>query len=303
MMKKTWKAVAVTVGLAIGLCGCSGSNPQTQENTSKTAYAESSMTSEPEETQVTAEDAKAAFQDLIEQALDCVQQDDKDSLLALYTENTTEENIDNLYGNIKNVNVDKYPDKQYFVYGGNDEMYMCEAFYSVTAGTLPNTDSETMSLSSGLRYTEDGWKLDASEETQTEMVEILKNIYPEQFKNAMDNGRNIATFEYGEYSWVKNNIVIPGAVDGKVYAVWQNEDGSVTFMINVKNGSDEAQYIKNISFSLENESLGTIAEGEHEGDIISPNKSKNYVFTVDASKVNTDDKTWGIIHNSCNITW
>ena len=303
MMKKTWKAVAVTVGLAIGLCGCSGSNPQTQENTSKTAYAESSMTSEPEETQVTAEDAKAAFQDLVEQAFECVQQDDKDGLAALYTGNITEENIDNAFNFLKGIKVDKYPDKQYFVIGGNEEMYICEAFYSVTAGTLQNAHYETQTFCSIMCYTEDGWKLDASEETQTEMVEILKNMYPEQFKSAMDNGRNIATFEYGDYSCMKNNIVVPGTIDGKVYAAWQNEDGSVTVMINVKNGSDEPQYIKNISFSLKDESLGTIVEGEHEGDIISPNKSENFVFTVDAAKVNTDDKTWGDIQYSCQCKY
>jgi hypothetical protein len=245
-------------------------------------------------------EAKKAFQTLFEQALeDCRNDDEKAFFDHFRYPEGKEDQVSNTYKYLKDEYLSsEYPDTQYACIG-DGTYYIGAVLNTISSGQYPNTKSMNNTAVFAYSYKNGKWKFDGSDSAQTAFMEECTDLIDPSCKEAYQAGRNFRFFG-SDFSWIDNDIVIPGVLAENVYVAWQNEDGSVGYLLNIKNGTDEIRYIYNIVSTFTDKDLGEICSSTVGDEMIAPGTSKNYIITVDADDVNTGNKKWGSVEVNCD---
>jgi len=288
MKNNILKKAAVLLIVALSLTGILGTMTIMAEETAGT-YVEGSITNE---------QAKLAFQNLMEQTLDYVRNEDYNAFASLYR-NASEEAINSDYQYYHDTIIgDGYPDFAYTAFAGDGTHFMGFMQNSLTSGYYPDYRTMQHNTSLSFSYVDGEWKFDYSEEIMNALNQILLNDYypAECMQSAGITGNGIDFSNGADFSWVNEDIVIPGSLAANIYLAWQNEDGSVGLLLNVKNGTNEIRAMNSITVTFTDDTLGTIFNETFSGENIAPGKAKNYLLTVDAARVMTGRQKWGSVH-------
>ena len=247
------------------------------------------------------QEAEAAFRSLFEKALACVKNDDKEGFknLFVFDEETEETNeyINGNYDNLKKYISDAYPITRYYIIGGDGKAFGAGIRNSIVSGRYPDFRCMYHNLYYPISCKKGDWAFDFTSETGEAIYKATEGVYPEECVAASKDGRNCVDFSNGaDYTWTRENITVPGSIDANVYLAWQNQDGSVEMLLNVKNGTDEVRSIYNYDITFTDDSLGEILNISRSGDMLAPGTSRNYVVKADPSEVKTGMEKWGSVH-------
>ena len=245
------------------------------------------------------EEALAAFETLFETALDCAAKEDKDAFTALFKDpddETISSIIDSYYDYYSTTYItDDFPDTGYSILWGNGTYYMGFVLNTLCEGEYPDTTYTSHCGYLAFSHLDDEWLFDYTTEARSTLnsSETSEALYPEGMYEAAVNGRNAVDFSNSDFSWINMALVVPGTVDSKVYLAWQNEDGSVTCLLNVKNGTDQEYTISTEDFKLADDDLGTIFIADT-GSLgtIAPGQARNFLLSVGAADVLTGTEVW-----------
>ena len=307
MKKKMFGLLAMgmcVVSLGVFTTGCSflgtggseaGSSDVAQGDSGKEGETETQKETEAEK-KFSNEEAIEASKQLFEKAVDCVKNEDREGLrdLIIYDDRDEidQKYIDNFFEMVKTYVSNNYTSTEYYNICGDGKTFATGILSSLVSGQYPDTKSMKYTIYLGITYTDGKWGIVNSEEGTSKINEMLINNFPTEVKDARENGRNCTRFETFDLTWLDPTVVIPGTLDASVYLAWQNEDGSVGILVNVKNGTDEIRSINSIDVTLTDESLGEILYVERTGEMIEPKRSRNYTITVDPADVKTGTETW-----------
>ena len=124
---------------------------------------------------------------------------------------------------------------------------------------------------------------------------VYEGIYPEEARNAKNNGQEFVDFSNPDYeksekdttpsldySWVDNSVVLSDCLSVNIYLAWKNGDGTISFLVNLKNGTDSIQEFGGINASIENDEkiIATFTSDDMNDTFVEPNKSLNTIVTV-----------------------
>ena len=250
----------------------------------------------------TKKEAKEEFDKMYEKAVSYCMEQNVDGFYSLFTSSTSSDEKDKEYDTLVRILDEDYPDVKSEIIWDDGDYFLGFVQRSITTKSDNGKTNSLWDSKWWIITREDGaWKFDSSEKAYTalrdEKTGINQAIYPDGWLDAVKNGRNATTFDTNDLSWVNHKIVVPGCFDTRAYVLWQNEDGSVDVLLNIKNGTDKVVNVKSITIKITDDELGTIFEKEFGGDSINRNKAKNYTLTIDASEVITGTKKWGNLNS------
>lgn len=141
--------------------------------------------------------------------------------------------------------------------------------------------------------TEDGDELKFSDDKEI-INEIISENYPEEAKEAIKAGRefvDFSSFDYankekdtvptGDYTWTNEELYIPDLISANVYLAWKNDDGTVSFFINMKNGTaDIRKFDLNMLLVNDETVIAKISSKDMSNTFVSPRSSLNAIVTV-----------------------
>lgn len=299
-MKKIRSISIVLLGvllLTVCLSGCGKSNT-TNDSEEKNGNVS-------EDASMSMDEATDEFQSLFETAIKYVEKGDKNSFSKLY-KNADEfsEVIDSDYASLAEYVEGEYTDTSYNVIVGDGIYYGGFVMGSITSGIYPNVRTMSATYLCSFSFENGKCLFDFSKEAIAVTNEAILDIYPSEFREAYNAGRNATVFGGknggADYSWVGEKMTIPGSLSSNVYLAWQNEDGSVSFMLNTKNGTDEIRAVMGTEVTMKDQSLGEIFVTTCEGENIAPKKASNGIFTVPASEVKTGTQPWTSVQVDTN---
>lgn len=255
----------------------------------------------------TRKEAKEAFDKLYEKAVSYYKEQNVAGFYKLFTSTTSNDEMDSSYDSLGQILDKDYPNENSEIIWDDGQYFMVFVQRSLTTSNNGKTNSAWNSKWWIITREDGKWKFDASEKAyialDDEKTGVYQAVFPDGWLDARKNGRNSATFDTNDLSWVNHEMIIPGFFDARVYVAWQNEDGSLGVLINVKNGTDYIQNIKSITFTITDDELGTVIEKKTGGDTINPGKALNYTITIDASEVLTGTQQWGQLHSSVDLVY
>lgn len=124
---------------------------------------------------------------------------------------------------------------------------------------------------------------------------VYEGTYPEEARNAKNNGQEFVDFSNpnyeksekdvtpsSDYSWVDNTVVLSNCMSVNIYLAWKNGDGTVSFLVNMKNGTDSIKEFGGINASIENNGrvIATFTSDDINNTFVEPYKSLNSIVTV-----------------------
>ena len=237
------------------------------------------------------EEVKLAYDELIEKAMEYNKEGNWKGFSSLFTASTSSDHIERAYNMFSN-NHDRwnYPDVQTEVVWDDETYYLCQNTRSKHVLKEDDKSSTYCGWCSMLITKEDDkWKFSII--TDDDFGQ--KDIYPREFLDALDEGRNCVVIDEGDWSWVNCKIVFPEDFVTKVYLVYQNSDGSVDVLVNIKNGTDIERTITKLTITLEDEQLGLISDFTTTNTVsVGAQKAKNIWVHIDAEYVRTGKSTW-----------
>lgn len=271
--------------------------------TGKTTEASTEISTEdPRDEYASEYEAKIAFQELFEQACE-------------YTQNQDKEGVDSLYRSYGDSDVEfemscfndfihsGYPDFQYYTVVGDGKYFMCEVLNSITTGEVPNADSMWLTQYMYVSYLDGEWKFDYSKQVTDAVDKLLKDEYPTDLIDAMEKNRNWMVFETADHSWTDTDITILGNVDCRIFSAWQNEDGSVSVLVSIRNGTDNIVHVSDVTVYLEDSEIGEIVYATGEGETIAPHKADVSEYIIQLESVYTGTDAWNEVHCDCTCTY
>ncbi len=119
------------------------------------------------------------------------------------------------------------------------------------------------------------------------------NGYPTEAVSALENGRFAKVFKVSDLSWMNSDITFTGTLISTLYVLWEEENGDICCLINLKNGFDQTKKINELTITLADAESGeTLLVSKGNPDlVIEPNTAVNKSFTVSNNK-NTDTRSW-----------
>lgn len=252
---------------------------------------------------VSRDTAKAELQKLFDQALEYTRNDDYSSFCTLVRGvDDNKESIDNLYNILKKVIENDYPDFAYDIVWDDGTYFLCFIQQSMTTGAYPDYNNKYYFFDATISYMNNEWLFDCTPtaDEKWSCEEYIKSVMSDEILAAYDAGRNASVFGGSDVSWINGDIVIPGALVSTVYLMWQNEDGSVDVMLEIKNGTDGIRNVYNIDVTITDDELGDVLNVSTDGGMIDPGKTKQITIHVDANEVKTGTSKWGNLHSNVN---
>ena len=242
-------------------------------------------------------EAKEALKQLWEEALDCVRNGDKAGFSELYRGEPAI--IDEEYDGFKNnVLPDLYPTVQYAIIESEGNYFAGYIVDSVSSGAKGGA-TNAMWHNWAIRMSNaDGiWKFDFTEECREALAKGYFHNLPEEAIEAFKNGRNATLIgTNSEYLWADTSVVIPMNMGGKIYALWENEDGSLGALLYVSNGSDTITSFYSFEVSISSDRLGNLVSRSFQGEALAPFSAKNITLTIPREELPVDiSGEWGKI--------
>lgn len=221
-----------------------------------------------------------------EKALMNVEDENIAAFKELFSDEVEESMIDDLYQFFSKILSGGYNDMDYLYLISDEDIQICQIIASGCSGIYPNTHVQYCSYGLCLGFIENEWKVVPAGDQQ-KVLELL----PVEAQDAFINGRDFVTFN--NYSWLEEDCVYNGALDCTVYAAWENKDGSVSVLVNFKNGTDEVRTVTETQISLYSESLqqNIVSLTGGGSQMLAVGKSGTYVITSEQEEVSIND--WG----------
>lgn len=250
--------------------------------------------------------AREKFEDLFKAGMKYTAEGRDDQLLGIIRADDPDSVLEELKAIFSQTNYNDYPAENAFyetIYQ-NDNVFYGFYYNSLTTAEGSKTNSVMEYQVIRYSYAEDGWKFDVTNDGVQKTKDVMESLLKDE-KNALNNytsGRNFAIFGGNDFSWVHAEAVVPGALVSNVYLVWQNEDGSISGMYVIKNGTDVIKRINSVKMSLTSDSLGEVfGFNDAEDFTINPGKCKKLYFTIPANEVKTGTESWGGVSYSLDI--
>lgn len=247
---------------------------------------------------VSDEEALTAFKELEQKAFEALAEGDEDGYVELFRcnkegEEMLRETFAANYSSMKDI----YNDCDYIVVSNeNGICYGC-ATRTLVSGEGMDARYERREFTYQFTYKEDEWKFDITSPdgivAESNGLERAYDSLSESFKDAKKSGRNYALLCGQNYLWLDQTLVYEGMVDASVVAASQFADGSVEFIISIKNGMNKAQKINSCKVSLamasDDEVVNEIVT-DYETDInVDINEKTSMLVTVTVPKENVEN--------------
>ncbi len=234
----------VTAGCSLG--GSEGAKVEATEEAVKDTIGQSEVVeqSKKEETHIvdkkfSDEEAKQACKSLFEKALECVRNGDKEEFDSLFIADEKNEDwkkgVDEQYTYLQKYISDDYPNTDYYVIGGNGITFAVGILNTLVSGRYPDTKFLSYNLYYPLTNIDGEWRFDYTKKASDDINVCTEHLFPKEIWDAEKNGRNCTRFDSGDFSWTNPDLTIPGVLATNVYLAWQNADGSVGLLVNIKN--------------------------------------------------------------------
>ena len=255
----------------------------------------------------TDDEARAALKDLWEQACTCVRNGDTAGFAQLYK--GEQSFIDKMYAEFRDVILpeeNEYPTTQFGVVQDDGTYFVGLIERSVSSGTKQTSSSwmcrdRTITFS----YSDGEWRFDGTDEVRKALEKAYIHNIPEAAIQAFENGRNFMLFgdDY-ELRWADTTLVIPMNIGGKIYCMWENEDGSLGLLLYLSNGTDTITSFSTTEVIVESSNLGTMVDKDFGGEMLAPNSARNYVLTIPREDLPVDiSADWGEVSTNVHTTY
>ncbi len=297
-MKKNKLCVMLgTVCLTMAaLVGCGSKNeapaePQVQETEAET---ETETVEDVSDEDVFNAQAKMEFQKLFEEAIKCCEDYDIDGFYALYRDGEEDQDqIDLDYSYLSESFIPAmYENTRYSVIGGDGTYFMGYIENYETEGTYPDATSTSNHLTVSLSYVNGEWKFDDSEAAAKAAEAYSASIYPEEMVMAKEKSLNTVDLSDSDYSWTESTSVLPDEVIGKVYLAWENSDGSISILLNVKNGTSTDKTVDSATIYMTDSMLGELFTTTWEGQTVKANTAENFIINIPVDEQTETTDVW-----------
>lgn len=296
-MKRTFSLLLAAALLLFSLVSCGQTSPAPSASatpSAEPALSSPSPTPEPDPIDRTAQ-ALEAFPELYRQAKQYAGTD-FDAFAALFTDTTTTDELQSVF-------TYKFPSDGAFdhilfipVLQSEDSCWISTVEY-IVAGQHPNTHRSAHSINLPVTYQNGQWKLDNSAATVASLNELYQSnaesLFPAEYVDASVNGRN-AVFLGSDYMFLGHEYYYEGCSDTQLRLAWQNEDGSVSLLLSILNGTDQNIYYSTAKFSMDSE-VGEVFNVTNWPVVatVRSHYSDTYILTIPADSVQTGTAPWG----------
>lgn len=180
-----------------------------------------------------------------------------------------------------------YPDFSYYVIPLDDkgEFYMGGIINSGSDGDQIMKNSWMITVS----FIDGSCKIDCCDEV-LELVDKVY-IYPEEMKNAENEGRYNASMSENDWSFADSKVVVKNSFEMNAYCLWQNADDSISIGYSIKNGTDELKELDTIYITIcSSDGTGMVLDWYevHTDKRIEANSSENIVVNVPKNNLEND---------------
>ena len=284
----------------------SAEQPEVQESAAQQSQPAQEQVQEPavDDRTFTMEEAEAIFAELFQQALGYCRNGNYEGFSGMFTLISDQAEVEQLYYDIINEYIPAgYPDTTYMILMGDGRFFLGSVLNSVTTGAYPNSVTKTLSTDMELVYINGEWKFDLSSEGQAIFDSFDDAVLTEEALNAKNAGRNFTCFNKGDYSYLFSDVVFENVLKADLYVMWQNGDGSVSCLLNIKNGTGGTRTINTVNLKATDSAAGVIFDYQFEfGATISPGTSGNCLITIPAEQVLSGTAVWSQIEYEVNYT-
>ena len=250
----------------------------------------------------------AAYRDLLDEAVVCCKTDNMDYIAVLYRDYENHipqisNEVPAFYYYMQN----QFPETNYSVICSDGTYAYISALNWQIDGTYPDESVQFQTLNHILSKDTDGtWKFDASQEAVDAITAFGKEMVPSGYLDAAQQMRNTAIFNaYRDYTWVTMQV-IPGAASGTCYFIWQDAQGDIHCLINVKNGTDKTQEIDSVTVAAEDSALGqvfTYCAQRFRGTKVPAGTAKNLEVVIPLKETVTKQDPWYTLTAHVNVTF
>lgn len=285
--------VCLTMAVLAG-CGSKKEAPAAPQVPETAAETEAETVVETENEDAFNNEAKMAFQQLFEKAITCCEEYDIEGFTELYRD--AEDSEDRIMADYVYLSESYIPamksETRYSIISGDGTYYMGNIENYETVGTYPNAESYSNYMTVSLSYADGEWKFDDSEAAALAAASYSTSIYPEDMMDAKENDRNTVDLSSADYSWTDPTAVLPDQVIGKVYLAWENADGSISLLLNVKNGTPVDKTVDTATIYVTDSMLGELFTVDWEGETVKGNTSENYIINVPVDEQTNVTDVW-----------
>lgn len=243
------------------------------------------------------EQAKMAVKELFEKAYQYAKEGNREGFASLYADaDKMSDTVNEDYNGFAKLVKKNYPDFDSTIMFGKDGYYIAYVINSVSSVSGNNTSAMWENNLLPVSYKNGEWRFDFSEKAAAlQNDEGFWSFLPKPAHEAIKAGRDGTFFDTdkNEYYWVNEDIVIPKLVQGKVYIVWKNEDGSLSVFVNFNNGSDAIKVFRKGSIKISVDDIGDVLDVTFDPDVaLAPGTCTNKVFTFSADQLK-NNSGWG----------
>lgn len=245
---------------------------------------------------------------LEQQAFSCLVNGDEEGYLTLFRYDA------NSYDSLKETFQNNYQEMS-DIYTDCDYILLCNenglCFGSVTR-TLVSGEGNNISFirkefTYPFSYKDGEWKFDTTAETnvitESKYKEKVYDALSGNFNDARTSGRNYSLLCGYNYIWLDNTLVYEGMLDTSVIAASQMMDGSVEFIISIKNGTDKECDLTACNLNLSTSQGNEIVVNYHSeiSAILKSGTSMLLTVTVPVDAVQNVSAVWDAMQGNVTV--
>lgn len=285
--------VCLTMAVLAG-CGSKKEAPEAPQVPETVAETEAETIEEVKDEDTFNNEAKQAFKELFEEAIECCEAYDIDGFTELYRD--AEDCEDQILADYVYLSDSFIPamnsETRYSIISGDGTYYMGYIENYETTGTYPDAESTSNHLTVSLSCVNGEWKFDDSEAAAQAAASYSTTIYPADMLSAKEKARNTVDLSNSDYSWTDPAAVLPDQVIGKVYLAWENADGSISMLLNVKNGTPVDKIVDTATIYVTDSMLGELFTVDWDGETVKAYTSENYIINVPVEEQTNTTDVW-----------
>lgn len=280
------------------------------ETTDTTVTSDTTVTAKPVDKRNTSDvinastDVQVMAKDLVDKLQNAYEDDDEDTFTNCFVD-ADDPTIDQLWNFYDENDPMDYYTTSVIVIAHQDDLYGISVVDYTVDGDFPNDDMDSNSYSFVAKNVDGGLKVDGSQKSIDTITEGLMNddnMFPDGFVSAYKAGRNVVNLNNSNYLFLSDDPVYDGTSQNFVKFIWQEEDGSLGVEILVQNGTNQDIHYTDETITLTDSGLGEIGTWNFDVDETVPaGKCYRYIYSIDASEVNTGTQTWNEVSADCYL--
>lgn len=235
----------------------------------------------------------AAFEALFEKAMTCVEEYDVEGFMELYRDaEDCEEQITSDFMYLSEYMTEMNEKSRYSILCGDGTYFAGYIMNYETEGKYPEAESFCNHMTVSLSCVNGEWLFDDTEAAAKAAAAYSASIYPDEMNDARKKSRNAADLSNGDYSWTDASMVLPEDLIGTVYLAWENQDGSISLLLNIKNGTATDIPVDSATIEVADAMYGELCTAEWKGATVKSYTSENFVINVPAADLEVEADEW-----------